>query len=287
MAGPTVSVVLIAYNQEREIDAALAALARQTHRDFQLVAVDNNSSDRTGSVIRRWLPSFERAVVVDAREGQGASYARNTGIAAAEGEYLCFLDGDDYPADDWLEHMVDAAPRGDIIGGQLDKRALNPPHMVGNPIAFTQVGGLDFSPLAWVIGANMAAWRHVFDRVGLWPTGLVSSEDVLLCLRAQAAGMTVAIADGAVVHYRLRTSLRALLRAEYRYGLSHAQLRSEVGDPVTRRSTWRDVYAWVYAMRFLVPAAARKADARSALARNLAQHAGRLAGSVRYRVLIF
>lgn len=91
------SIVIPAYNVENHIALALNSLARQRARGFEVIVVDDGSSDRTGSVA---LERIRQEGLSDARvirtENGGVSRARNVGLAEARGDYVLFVDGDDY-----------------------------------------------------------------------------------------------------------------------------------------------------------------------------------------------
>ncbi len=283
----TVSVVVIAYNQERELPELLSALGRQSAGAVhEVVVVDNMSTDRTGEVAAGYHALLPGLRVVPATSGQGPAYARNAGLAATTGDFVLFLDGDDVPGDRWMERMLAASDRGDLVGGQLEKTLLNDAELVGHPLAFEDAGWLDYSPHGWVVAANIGVWRRVFAAIGGWPEGLVASEDVLFCLRAQAAGFTLTMAEGALVHYRVRQDLRQVVRSHVRYGISHAQVRRELGAPHTHRPSLRPLVPWTRSMAHVLRASPRHEWARLALARELSIKAGRLYGSVRYRTVV-
>ncbi len=285
----SVSVVVIAYNQGDLVGDVLEALTRQTRQEsFEVVVVDNNSTDDTAEVARQWtsrLPPLSR--VVTCRDGQGPSYARNRGIEESSGDLIAFLDGDDVPAPEWLERMVEASERYDVVGGQLEKTLLNKADLRGTESAFHEVGRISLSPLPFVLGANIAVWRKVFDSVGGWPTDFRSSEDLYLCWRAQLAGFSVGVAKDAWVHYRVPPSLWVAARKGYLYGQDHARLRWVFGDRATRAGTWRDVVTWFYAMAWVVPRTPFDRAARATVVRESAAKLGRLRGSLRYRVFVF
>lgn len=100
-----VSVIVPAYNEERWLGAALAALVRQTHRDYEVIVVDDGSTDATAEIAER----FEVTLL---RTGhRGDCLARNVGAGVATGEILMFVDADEIVAPDFVERL--AAPLAD------------------------------------------------------------------------------------------------------------------------------------------------------------------------------
>lgn len=116
---PRFSVIIPVYNVEPYLEACLGSLRTQGFQDWEAVCVDDGSTDGSGLWLDRFASEDERFRVIH-QENQGVSSARNTGLKAAQGEYILFLDSDDMLTDSALD-KIDAAAKGqDIIcfGGQ-------------------------------------------------------------------------------------------------------------------------------------------------------------------------
>ncbi len=111
-----ISVVVPAYNAERWLEAAVASVMAQTVSDWELVLVDDGSTDRT-QVICDSLAAGDRRIRVLHTSNGGLSLARNNGIELAAGEWLAFLDADDLLHPQFMETMLAAAERtgADIV----------------------------------------------------------------------------------------------------------------------------------------------------------------------------
>lgn len=94
---PRLSVILPAYNAERYLEKAVRSVLDQAFSDWELILVDDGSRDGTGALCDRLAGEDSRVQVIHQENG-GLSAARNAGITAAAGEYLAFLDADDYLA---------------------------------------------------------------------------------------------------------------------------------------------------------------------------------------------
>lgn len=121
MRPPKLSVVVIAFNNELYIEEALESLDEQTFGDYEVCVVNDLSTDRTGEIIEQFIkgkPKF-KAIHLDKNSG-GCSTPRNTGIENTTGEYVMFLDGDDWYAIDACEKMVAGIERtnSDFVAGQ-------------------------------------------------------------------------------------------------------------------------------------------------------------------------
>ncbi|MDN3450136.1 bifunctional glycosyltransferase family 2 protein/CDP-glycerol:glycerophosphate glycerophosphotransferase [Planococcus sp. APC 3906] len=118
---PKLSVVVIAFNNELYIEEALDSIKEQTFQDFEVVIVNDFSTDRTGELIDQYVldkPKF-KAIHLSENSG-GCSTPRNTGIENTTGEYIMFLDGDDWYTVTACEKMVEAIERtkSDFVAGQ-------------------------------------------------------------------------------------------------------------------------------------------------------------------------
>ncbi|WP_051348508.1 bifunctional glycosyltransferase/CDP-glycerol:glycerophosphate glycerophosphotransferase [Peribacillus kribbensis] len=119
---PKLSVVVIAYNNELYIEEALESLHEQTFEDMEVCVVNDFSTDATGELIDKFVADKPKFKAVHLKENSGGcSTPRNTGIAHTTGEYVMFLDGDDWYTIDACEKMVAAIERtgSDFVGGQV------------------------------------------------------------------------------------------------------------------------------------------------------------------------
>lgn len=99
-----ITVIIPAYNIENYILFCLRSIAAQTYKNFEVLCVDDGSTDNTAEVIRKFCNSDERFKLLQKKNG-GVSSARNFGIDNAKGKYVSFIDGDDYIAENFLERL--------------------------------------------------------------------------------------------------------------------------------------------------------------------------------------
>ena len=93
-----VSVLIAAYNASQYLPACLDSLLMQTHSDFQAICIDDGSTDDTLQILQAYSRKDARIEVIHLEENRGQAHARNVGLQQAKGDYVCFLD-----ADDWFE----------------------------------------------------------------------------------------------------------------------------------------------------------------------------------------
>ena len=105
---PTVSIIVPVYNAEKFLNRCVDSILGQEYRDFELILVDDGSSDMSGSICDAYAKTDERVVVIH-KENSGVSDTRNQGIERAKGTYLQFVDSDDWLTPDATKLMVRAA----------------------------------------------------------------------------------------------------------------------------------------------------------------------------------
>ena len=204
-----VSIVISTYNRCGLLEGALRALLSQTPADvaFEVLVVDNNSTDRTRPVVDALAAQNPEKLKYLFEPKQGLSYGRNTGIAAANAAIIAFTDDDVRVADDWvwqIKRGFEANPDIDFLGGRvLPQWPGDPPPWLTkanwSPLALLDYGDdpfyVDSGKQLCLIGANFAFRRRAFDKVGLFKTdfqrvkdGIGSLEDHEFLLRLWRAG---------------------------------------------------------------------------------------------------
>lgn len=100
-----VSIVVPIYKVEKYIENCLNSILAQTYTDFELILVDDGSPDNSGDIAEEYGKKDSRIIVIH-KENGGLSSARNAGIAVATGEFICFIDSDDWIEQTYLEDML-------------------------------------------------------------------------------------------------------------------------------------------------------------------------------------
>lgn len=107
-----VSVIVAVYNAEKYISKCMDSIVGQTLKDIEIICVDDGSTDETPKILKEYSRIDERICVIT-QKNQGAGAARNAGLRKAKGEYLSFLDADDFFEPDMLENAYIKAKEGD------------------------------------------------------------------------------------------------------------------------------------------------------------------------------
>jgi glycosyltransferase involved in cell wall biosynthesis len=282
-----VSVVIPVHNGERHLAAQLAALAAQTYDGaWEIVLVDNGSTDGTLATARAWAPRLPPFRVADAGRHRSLNHAREVGAAAARGDFLAFCDADDVVDAHWLAELAKAAEDADIVGGVREYERLNDPLCR----AWLPADGAEALPLKHgflrsVSGGNCGMWTHVARDVGWDETFMYGSSDIEFSWRAQLAGYRLVAAPQALLHQRHRSTLRGLARQWYRYGRSGPQLYGKFRSAgMTRPGAKHALATWGW-LAGAAPRAMRDPRFRGHWIRIAARSLGSVVGSGRHRVL--
>ena len=197
-ADPRISVVVCSYNGESTIGRCLEELDRLDYPDYEVIVVDDGSTDRTAAIAAEFDVRLIRT------ENRGLSAARNTGIEAATGEIVAFTDDDAWPDRDWLRFLAHAFRSTDhagIGGPNLPPRDAG---IIESAVAHAPGGPthvlLSDDIAEHVPGCNMAFRCEALKAVGGFDQQFrVAGDDVDICWRLQERGWTIGFCPAAVV----------------------------------------------------------------------------------------
>ncbi|MFQ7000891.1 MAG: glycosyltransferase family 2 protein [Clostridium sp.] len=96
------------YNVEKYLDRCIKSIINQSYTNLEIILVNDGSTDKCGQICDKWKEKDERIKVIH-KENGGLSDARNAGIEIAKGEYLSFIDSDDYVHKDFIKVYMDYA----------------------------------------------------------------------------------------------------------------------------------------------------------------------------------
>jgi O-antigen biosynthesis protein len=220
---PRISVVVCTYNGSRTLRECLNGLRQVDYPDYEIIVVDDGSTDRSPDIAR------EFGVRLISTENRGLSAARNTGLEAATGEIVAYIDDDAYPDPHWLTYLAatfrktrhaalggpNIAPPGD---GDTADAVVNAP---GGPVHVL----LSDTEAEHIPGCNMAFRKSCLEALGGFdPQFRAAGDDVDLCWRIQQKGWTIGFHPAALVWHHRRNSLRAYWRQQQGYGKAEALL---------------------------------------------------------------
>ena len=175
---PLVSVVIPTYNRTRQTFAAIESVLAQTHPNIEVIVVDDGSKDDSGELVERYVNQKADAghrVFFFSQRNQGASAARNAGIANAKGEYIAFLDSDDVWLPDKLEWQLKALEqfKDECAACVTDARLVNDSGMDCDSF---EVQGLHYKQ---IIGIDLDATKSLAQSFCFWISSLLARTDAI------------------------------------------------------------------------------------------------------------
>lgn len=196
MSQLNLSVIIPVYNGAGFLAGAVQNVLRQDYQPMEIIVVDDGSDDATPGV----------AAALDGvrymrQANAGPSAARNTGISAAQGELIAFLDVDDLWAKDKLRRQASALeeqPTIDVVCGRVQCMRLAPQGEDDTEPRFENVGE---PKIAFNVGSALFR-RRVFERVGLFDPALRFSEDVDWFVRAREMKVSIFVFNEVALYYR-------------------------------------------------------------------------------------
>jgi glycosyltransferase involved in cell wall biosynthesis len=154
---PRVSVVLPVRNEERHVTAAVESILQQSFDDFELIIVDDGSTDRTSEIVEA-LAADDRRVRIIRLPGRGLVEALNAGVAAATGVYVARMDADDVALRDRLARQVDELDRRPELG------------VLGTRVRYIDGEGNAIGEWNVPVGPQLVRWTLAFETPIAHPT---------------------------------------------------------------------------------------------------------------------
>lgn len=221
---PGISVVVCTYNGSGTLRDCLEGVLTLHYPNYEVIVVCDGSTDGSARIARQ----YEGVRVIET-PNRGLSAARNTGMEAASGEIVAYLDDDAVPDRDWLKHLTAAFARGPYaaVGGP---NVLPPDSTAVAQCVANAPGGPTHVLVAdreaeHIPGCNMALRRDELIAIGGFdPQFRVAGDDVDVCWRLLDSGRRIAFSPGAVVLHHRRRGVRAYLRQQRGYGKAEALL---------------------------------------------------------------
>jgi glycosyltransferase involved in cell wall biosynthesis len=205
---PLVSVIVPAFNEEKFLGNCLESLENQDFKDFEIIVVDNNSTDKTAEIAKKF------GVILVSEKNQGVAFARNKGANAAKGEILVFTDADTILPKNWLSRIQKEFEKDKkfvAFGGSCQ--------FYSGPISARLASKFLLKPFlifdkffsgGWnLMGCNMAIRKEAFFKIGGFNTNLKLNEEIEISSRLRKVGKVILDPN-----FKVKTSGR-----RYRHGL--------------------------------------------------------------------
>ena len=221
------SVVMPLYNKAPFVRKALESIASQTYRDFELIIIDDGSTDNSAAICDEFFQTFNHSLAHSInvnrsfvhsfirQANSGVAAARNRGVAESHGEFVCFLDADDWWEPTFLEEIDRLIAEYPDAGIYATNYIYYKPGKTHVALSLPR-GYIDY-PKAYYEGDAMPVWtgttcmsRKVFDEMGGFPMGIKLGEDFLLWAKT-ALHYPVVFSEKPLAYYNndVPVSLRA------------------------------------------------------------------------------
>ena len=223
---PKTSVIVCTFNGSRTLSKCLESLLRLDYPNYEVIVVNDGSTDTTAKIASNY--GFR----VITTENRGLSSARNTGLNAATGEIVAYIDDDAHADPHWLRYLASTFMNTQHVG--VGGPNIAPPddgliaecvaHSPGNPVHIL----LSDSEAEHIPGCNMAFRKSALAAIGGFdPQFFIAGDDVDVCWRLQQHGWTLGYSPGAMVWHHRRNSIRAYWKQQFNYGKAESFLEKK------------------------------------------------------------
>jgi GT2 family glycosyltransferase len=223
---PLVSIIILNYNGRRFLQACLSSVLKSSYPDFEVIFVDNGSTDGSVNFVKEKFGNDPRLRIVKNRENLGFAEGNNVGARYARGDFLVFLNNDTEVHPDWLRELVKTALSDKKVGIAIC-RILTPSSpkglLVGNVDKYgngvlmpLKNGAEDVEVIA--SGPAFLIKRHIWDEVGGFDSKyFIYVEDIDLAWRVKLLGYRIVPSFNSVVYHKAEGTTRRLDLARKRY----------------------------------------------------------------------
>lgn len=237
-----ISVIIPAYNAERTILHTLRGLETQTRKDFEVLVVDDGSTDTTTRVVTEFGKQNSLPVRLIEQENSGPAKARNTGAEQADGEILIFLDSDCLPAGNWVEEMTRLLGKG-VAGCYCGNRVRNSESIVARYVDYEMTRrhermiGKDIDAISTYSASFL---KRAFTECGGFDTQYreASGEDFDLTFSLARAGYRLRFVNTTFVYQYHPDSWREYLQRQFKRGYWNVKLNLKHKDKIIRRDSY-------------------------------------------------
>lgn len=201
-----VSVIVAAYNAEKYVTETLESIANQSIDDYEIIVVNDGSTDRTIDILRDYEGRYANMTVID-KENGGPSSARNCGLDIAKGDYVYFFDADDVLEIDALEKLYDRAQekRADLVIAKYDifnRFKTFPVNGINDLVKMDKIGKYE-PQILWTFSlCNKLFRRSIIEKYDLRLPPISYSEDGAFLMRYVYRTSRITGLDKVIFHYR-------------------------------------------------------------------------------------
>ena len=218
---PLVTIIIPVYNAAGNLPVALNALHKQQYCHLEIVMVDDGSQDNSLMIMDQYLPKLEQremiVKIIRHEYNQGVAQARNTGLENATGDFIYFLDADDWLEPDALESLLEAAisQQADIVGCNWFLAFKHNERQMNQPTFKTPWQAIDAmlrGTMRWNLWLFLVRRSLYMDNQIRFTTGMDMGEDLLIMMKLFVRAGRVTHVDRPLYHY-VQTNEQSLTKA--------------------------------------------------------------------------
>lgn len=206
-----ISVIMPAYNVKKYISRCIDSILNQSYKDFELIIIDDGSTDGTDKIIDEYALKDKR-IIARHKANEGQAKARNLGLDLAKGDYICFIDSDDWIEQNYLEELLKICTEQKVQIAQCEYRSVQD---VGDSSDDQKYTG-DIEIMSGEAAIGRLYTKHSVETVVVWnkmyakgifedvrfPEGMIHEDEAIIPMLLYR-GDSVAIADVCLYNYRI------------------------------------------------------------------------------------
>lgn len=211
ISNEAISIIVPVYNVEKYLNECLNSIIKQTYKNLEIMLIDDGSSDRSGTICDDYAALDSRISVIHQKNG-GVAAARNAGLNKSTGEFIGFVDSDDYISGDFIQKMVSAIRRYEcdiVICGCLliDESGIPQKKKVIPEDAPLVLNGHEvFEEI--ILKLNNAVWNKLYRKQCIgetrFPDGTIHGEDFIFNLQCASKARKTVVISNTHYFYRMR-----------------------------------------------------------------------------------
>ena len=201
-----VSIIVPVYNAEDYLEKCIRSILKQSNPEWELILIDNGSADRSYEICKRYSESDERISVLHQHRNLGVSVARNLGKEKANGEFITFIDADDWIESDFLDTLINVQKKEQsdiVICGYKSvydvDREKELQTILSDEEPLTRVYNIEDYLESYMLQGNTHCWgvlyhKNILEEIG-FPKGITIGEDLLFLIDTTIKAKKIAVTE--------------------------------------------------------------------------------------------
>lgn len=211
-----VSIIVPIYNVDRYLDECIHSIVNQTYRNLEIILINDGSKDKSYDICKKYANLDNRIILID-KENGGSASAKNYGLKIATGDYIAFVDSDDFIENDMIEYMVEQIVKTnvDIIQCEFVNLYKDSNHVNQSQIETKILSSQEFLRLFLIEWKNSLFWNKLFKKEvieNLYFQEGRCIDDEFFTYKCVINSTNIAVSNKIVYNYRMRKS--SVMRSE-------------------------------------------------------------------------